>query len=278
MSVELNPPELGFKRPFTHEVSQVLRLRNPNSDPVAFKVKTTAPKQYCVRPNSGRIEPNGEVEVQVLLQAMKEDPPPDARCRDKFLVQSVAISADRDVNNVAQIWANIEQTAKSSIQEKKIRVNFLPADGSAGVGAAATNGVSHHDEEPPAYTSPTPPAVTPQRPSHSATSDYNKSPESDFAPSNSTLGSATAAISSATGISQADLQKKLDDANATISRLQTQAAEATGLRQRKTVGDTATTEKSGPATALQTSPSGGVPVQIVAALCLLSFLIAYFLF
>jgi hypothetical protein len=58
MSLELDPPELGFRRvspmstrinfvsmlivsdpgPFTHEVSQILVLRNPNSDPVAFKV------------------------------------------------------------------------------------------------------------------------------------------------------------------------------------------------------------------------------------------------
>ena len=29
-----------------------------------MKVKTTAPKQYCVRPNSGRIEAGMEVEVQ----------------------------------------------------------------------------------------------------------------------------------------------------------------------------------------------------------------------
>lgn len=39
-------------------------MRNPNPEPVAFKVKTTAPKQYCVRPNSGRIEANGSVDVQ----------------------------------------------------------------------------------------------------------------------------------------------------------------------------------------------------------------------
>jgi len=82
MSVELDPAELGFKRkqqrmdtlnrntldwqqfagPFSHEVSEVLRLKNPNSEPLAFKVslismivwsssnswsqvKTTAPKQ-----------------------------------------------------------------------------------------------------------------------------------------------------------------------------------------------------------------------------------------
>ncbi|KAH0565945.1 hypothetical protein GP486_000666 [Trichoglossum hirsutum] len=48
MSLLLDPPELGFRRPFTHEVSQILVLTNPNSDPVAFKVKTTAPKQYVL--------------------------------------------------------------------------------------------------------------------------------------------------------------------------------------------------------------------------------------
>lgn len=34
---------------------------------------------------------------------MKEDPPLDAKCKDKFLVQSVAISADQEFPNVSQI-------------------------------------------------------------------------------------------------------------------------------------------------------------------------------
>ena len=59
--------------------------------------------RYCVRPNSGRIDPKKDVEVQVLLQAMKEDPPLDAKCRDKFLVQSIAISADNEFTNVQQV-------------------------------------------------------------------------------------------------------------------------------------------------------------------------------
>ena len=70
-------------------------------------MKTTAPKQYCVRPNSGRIEPGQEVEIQVLLQAMKEDPPLDARCRDKFLVQSVGIPKEHDVGSFATIVRTI---------------------------------------------------------------------------------------------------------------------------------------------------------------------------
>lgn len=32
---------------------------------------------------------------------MREDPPPDTRCRDKFLVQSVAITPERDMSNIA---------------------------------------------------------------------------------------------------------------------------------------------------------------------------------
>ena len=39
----------------------------------------------------------------VLLQAMREDPPPDARCRDKFLVQSIAITPERDLGTVTAI-------------------------------------------------------------------------------------------------------------------------------------------------------------------------------
>jgi hypothetical protein len=74
-----------------------------------------------VRPNSGRIEPGKEVEVSglfstmhpnmhcplilfvVLLQAMKVEPALDARCRDKFLVQSVAVTADKEFTNISQI-------------------------------------------------------------------------------------------------------------------------------------------------------------------------------
>jgi hypothetical protein len=39
----------------------------------------------------------------VLLQAMKEDPPLDAKCRDKFLVQSVLVTADKEFTNVASL-------------------------------------------------------------------------------------------------------------------------------------------------------------------------------
>jgi hypothetical protein len=36
-----------FSGPFTVEVSRTLTIKNPNTTPIAFKVKTTAPKQYA---------------------------------------------------------------------------------------------------------------------------------------------------------------------------------------------------------------------------------------
>jgi hypothetical protein len=50
--------------PLTDITQEILLVKNPHPGPVIFKVKTTAPKQYCVRPNAGKIAGHGEVEVQ----------------------------------------------------------------------------------------------------------------------------------------------------------------------------------------------------------------------
>jgi len=307
MSVELDPPELGFRRPFNHEVTRILTLRNPNSDPVAFKVKTTAPKQYCVRPNSGRIEAGQDVEIQVLLQAMKDDPPMDARCRDKFLVQSVGITADQDVGNITSIWQNIEKTAKSSIQERKIRVTFLPSHDSLTPQHNNVNGTHSQEEAPPTYSpspsfgSPPPDTATPRTYDNSSAANLSESkgmndstsaapvskPSSMLNAASSGISTAASNAASSLGISEMaastgqTLQQQLDSAKATIAQLR-QQAEDSGLRQRKSDAvnqdsrERITTGTTG--MGVQTQPADGVPVQIVAALCLLSFLLAYFFF
>lgn len=75
---------------------------------------------------------------------MKEDPPADAKCKDKFLVQSVAITGDLEFSNVTSIVGllkslylrtvilihmvgQFERAPKAAIQERKIRVTYLPA-------------------------------------------------------------------------------------------------------------------------------------------------------
>jgi len=124
---------LAFHRPLTATVKRTLTVSNSNASPVIFKVKTTAPKQYCVRPNSGRIEPGETVEVQVLLQPMKEDPPASYKCKDKFLVQSATVSPNHEsLGGLPEMWSAIEKEDKSAIHEQKIRCAFLPPIDEAG--------------------------------------------------------------------------------------------------------------------------------------------------
>lgn len=291
MSVEIDPVELGFRRPFTVEVSQVLKIKNPNSSPVAFKVKTTAPKQYCVRPNSGRIEPGHEVEVSVLLQAMKQEPPSDAKCRDKFLVQSVTITADKEFTNVTQIWDGVE---KSAVQEKKIRVAWLaPNEGpsqpvATPVRQAATNGFdATPDTAPPAYSSPQDDTTVLE---DTTAISYPEQDEPSHEPESTQATQATAfaapaavagSVRSAATETYEELKERLAKAEATAASLKNELA--SGLRQRKPGNRSDDNNSAGApklAQAERQSSRGteGVPVGIVAFLCLVSFLLGYLFF
>jgi hypothetical protein len=97
MAAILDPEQqLTFQKPFTKEVVRsLLKITNPpNSPPIIFKIKTTAPKTYCVRPNSGLIMGGEQRVVQVLLQPMETDPDDDFKVKDKFLVMTVAIGEE----------------------------------------------------------------------------------------------------------------------------------------------------------------------------------------
>jgi len=50
--------------PFNTTVKEILNVTNPSGLKVAFKVKTTSPKLYCVRPNAGILEPHETKEIQ----------------------------------------------------------------------------------------------------------------------------------------------------------------------------------------------------------------------
>lgn len=299
MSVEIDPVELGFHRPFTTEVSQTLKIKNLNSSPVAFKVKTTAPKQYCVRPNSGRIESGKEVEVTVLLQAMKVEPPLDAKCRDKFLVQSVAVTPDKEFANISAVWQHVDEADKSSVQEKKIRVVYLPPEISSGAAVTplknGVNGLSNgsyeaSDSAPPAYTAPRSPSpeeqtYTPDTRRSVAPGGSVVKPDEELSnarslgdtkasalnPSNSTP--ITEKITEAVPMSYEELKAKYDEAQATISSYTQEG----GLRMRKVVKGETSNETVNDL-AQQVHEAQGVPLQIVAALCLVSFLLAYLFF
>jgi hypothetical protein len=109
--------ELKFVGPFTSVVASDLHLTNPSSRRVLFKVKTTAPKRYCVRPNSGIIEPNSRVSVSVMLQPFDYDP--QEKNNHKFMVQS--LFAPSGTIEQDQLWKSADP---SQLMDSKLKCVF----------------------------------------------------------------------------------------------------------------------------------------------------------
>ncbi|KAJ3369521.1 phosphatidylinositol-binding protein scs2 [Allomyces arbusculus] len=126
MSVELEPTgQLSFQRPFTNGCTATLTITNREDATVAFKVKTTAPKQYCVRPNSGTVGPREDIKVQVILQPTTADWPLGYKCKDKFLVQSIKLLQSELDLPLADLWPAAEKDRKDQLQEHKLRCVYL---------------------------------------------------------------------------------------------------------------------------------------------------------
>ncbi|KAL5022060.1 hypothetical protein ScPMuIL_001215 [Solemya velum] len=124
--LNLDPPvELKFRGPFTDVVSAELKLSNPSERRVCFKVKTTAPKRYCVRPNSGIIEPGQAVAVSVMLQPFQYDP--QEKNKHKFMVQSM-FAPDGKIESQESLWKDVPS---EQLMDSKLKCVFeLPADDS----------------------------------------------------------------------------------------------------------------------------------------------------
>ncbi|XP_042187853.1 VAMP (vesicle-associated membrane protein)-associated protein A, like isoform X1 [Callorhinchus milii] len=114
----LEPPiELKFKGPFTDVVTTNLKLKNPTDKRVCFKVKTTAPRRYCVRPNSGIIDPGSTVTVSVMLQPFDYDP--NEKSKHKFMVQTVYVPPG--VADMELVWKDAKP---EDLMDSKLRCVF----------------------------------------------------------------------------------------------------------------------------------------------------------
>ena len=90
------PNELTFTGPFTQIVYSYIKLKNPSKKKVCFKIKTTAPKRYRTKPNSGVVDPNTEVSIAVSLQPFEFDP--TEKNKHKFMVQSMLAPETGEIN------------------------------------------------------------------------------------------------------------------------------------------------------------------------------------
>jgi len=141
--VEIHPRELQFTFEVKKQSSCTVHLVNKSNEYVAFKVKTTSPKRYCVRPNTGVILPRKTCEFTVTMQALRTAPP-DMQLKDKFLVQTTVVpygTSDEDL-----VPAFFSKETGRYIEESKLRVALVSASHS--LEEEPINGV--HDTEPAA--------------------------------------------------------------------------------------------------------------------------------
>lgn len=101
--------ELRFKGPFDDYVTVSLTIRNPTEKRIAFKIKTTAPKRYCVKPNSGVLDSQQSMKVNVLLQPFNYDP--NEKNKHKFMVQYLYLNDEEiqlSVNDILNMWKDVD--------------------------------------------------------------------------------------------------------------------------------------------------------------------------
>ncbi|KXS20849.1 VAMP-associated protein [Gonapodya prolifera JEL478] len=272
----LEPEEkLEFKRPFQSTGKQSLKVTNTSSDPIAFKVKTTAPKQYCVRPNAGRIAPGESTLVEVLLQPMKEDPPADFKCKDKFLVQGIKITeellhveqSDEVTARLQDVWSEAEarkktdpQFAAANLAEKKLRVVF-------------TGDVAAPARSPPPLPSndATVGETAPTQP-YPASTPANGSINSASPPPPSAPAPIPAAV--LTSLPREDLERQLAEAQQAVRKLQ--AANET-LKQTWASGPTSSKSKKGSQATAMAKKEGdaGFDMKFAGIIALIAFILGY---
>lgn len=144
--VNIHPTELKFPFELKKQSSCSLQISNNTSTQVvAFKVKTTNPRKYCVRPNTGVVLPGDSCNVTVTMQAQKEAPL-DMQCKDKFLVQSVIVSDATTSKDVIAEMFNKEPGRV--IEDFKLRVVYIPANPPSPVPEGSEEGNSPRTDFP----------------------------------------------------------------------------------------------------------------------------------
>jgi len=115
--------KITFRPPFNVAATSSLNLLNPSEGQVAYKIKTTAPKRYCVRPNAGLLIPGDEAEIKITLQPGPTDE------KHKFMVQTLPVDENYnslDKDEQAMLWKDEDKRMASSKLVCEFKLDDIP--------------------------------------------------------------------------------------------------------------------------------------------------------
>ncbi|XP_078324261.1 motile sperm domain-containing protein 2-like isoform X2 [Crassostrea virginica] len=109
------------------DAHDVIYLKNTLPYPIAYKVKTTSPEKYKVRPSSGIVKPGSTEKVYVYLHQEHHQ----GVDKDKFLIMAVELNGDPP-DNMSEYWKTVP---RENIMEHRLRCvqvrrseNMIPGD------------------------------------------------------------------------------------------------------------------------------------------------------
>ncbi|EAA11055.4 motile sperm domain-containing protein 2-like [Anopheles arabiensis] len=102
-----------------------VEITNVDTKDVSYKVKTTAPEKFRVRPSTGVLPPSASVNINVMLQQGQQM---HTINREKFLVMCIGLTDEISTNpqDLTELWKKI--SAKSSSVEQHRLKCALPAN------------------------------------------------------------------------------------------------------------------------------------------------------
>lgn len=116
----VDPEDVRFRFELHKQLWCTLRLTNNGEEDVGFKVKTTAPRRYCVRPNASVVKPGTTMDVNIMMLPQKEQPQDLQKCKDKFLIQYMNMDGE-------EFSPDMFSKGKIKPLEKKLKVFYTGA-------------------------------------------------------------------------------------------------------------------------------------------------------
>uniref|UniRef100_A0A7S0UMP2 MSP domain-containing protein n=1 Tax=Polytomella parva TaxID=51329 RepID=A0A7S0UMP2_9CHLO len=165
--IEISPQDLRFKFLSNKQLLTTLNIENPTDKRFGFKVKTTAPKKYVVRPSSGIVAPKNSMTIQVVMQAQKDFTADVEKCTDKFMIQSVLMGENEEITKTT-----FDSKETPGIKEHRLKVIVEGPPPPPSPVPEAANEMDEEAKSAPSMNAPTI-VKTDNRAVHPASSELN---------------------------------------------------------------------------------------------------------
>lgn len=132
--MDLSTSEVVFHRGAQEPQTQTLVIANTDkSRTLAYKVKTTKPLLFTVRPNASTISPGERLEVQITRNSSEGNNDTETS-KEKFLILGSLIDDRLTENPIHELWQELEKS--KNYESARVRVVY-DTDGSAAAGTGS---------------------------------------------------------------------------------------------------------------------------------------------